>query len=414
LTVLVLLPLLVILVSLYYKRHMLEAGVLGALTAMLIGWIALPQAANIVQKAVPGMLGALVPIMYSATAMAVGKAGGFGSLLKLVRRAIGERLALVAGAIVLIQAVATYAAGLGAGNTMVTGPLALAAVGAAPTVIAGMAIATAASFTTSPSSSESVVIAKTLGTTPVQYADTMLPFTLLFWALGIGLAVWGVARRGGILTNGADTKENETETSAQLWRTAAPTIYFVLVVVAGKYLNAAVGWPLFTPVFNVISTLGLLGALNLPRLKDLGEDLINGSSFILTKLFAIGLFLGFINILGEIGTFKYIAELTKSAPPGAVVAAAALAGFLVAIPAGAYSVGVISLILPALANIGLSAPQMGLIAMAVGMGTQVSLVQINVAALSQTFNMGIAEIVKNNMRFVPAAFLVICILAFVI
>ena len=153
--------------------------------------------------------------------------------------------------------------------------------------------------------------------------------------------------------------------------------------------------------------MALVVALNPKRLKTLGEDVINGSSFILTRLFAIGLFLGFVNILGEIGTFQYIANIASKAPAAIVTVAAAIAGFLVAIPSGAYSVGVISLVVPAMAETGLTTVQIGLVCLAIGFGTQVSLVQINVAALAQTFRMEIDAVVKNNLRYVPAALLIV-------
>jgi hypothetical protein len=239
----------------------------------------------------------------------------------------------------------------------------------------------------------------------------MRPYAILFWVLGIALAVWGVYRRGRIMLN-EDSKDEGggTETAWELWRAAIPTLYFVVVVVSGKYLNNAVGWHLFTPIFNMTTTLALTAALNISRLKTLGEDLIEGSSFILTRLFAIGLFLGMVNVIGEIGAFKYIAQIASQAPSALVVVAAALAGFLVAIPAGAYSVGVISLVVPAMAAAGLGALQIGLVCIAIGLGTQVSLVQINVAALAQTFKLDIPVVVKNNFRYVPGALLVVLLL----
>ena len=100
---------------------------------------------------IPGMTGIITPVIYSAVALVLAKLGGFEALLGLSRRVFGRKQYLIAAAIVLTQALTTYAAGLGAGNTMVTGPLALAIVGAVPQLIAGMAIVTAASFMTSPS-----------------------------------------------------------------------------------------------------------------------------------------------------------------------------------------------------------------------------------------------------------------------
>ena len=79
----------------------------------------------------------------------VSKAGSIESLVELARRSLKGKISILAGIIVLIQGFATYMAGMGAGNTMVTAPLAAAAVGAIPEVIVAMAIVSAVGFTTS-------------------------------------------------------------------------------------------------------------------------------------------------------------------------------------------------------------------------------------------------------------------------
>lgn len=393
----VLLPLLVIIAVLVMRKHMIVAGISGAIVAMIIGHMGLASATKIIMDAIPGMMSMTTPIMYSATALAVAKTGGFDALLRLSRKITGNRVYLVAAAIVLIQALATYAAGLGAGNTMVTGPLAFAAVGAVPELIAGMAIATAVSFETSPASAESATISKIAKMDVGTYVNQMFPFTILFWIIGITLAAYGVWRRGRILNE----ENNEPMSMGQIVRTALPPLYFIIVVVAGKYLNMLFGgYHVFTAPFNMISTLVLATILTKSSMDKMAENLIQGSSFILTRLFAIGVFLGFINILSEIGTFKYIAQIAASAPSFIFVSTAILAGFIVAVPAGAYSVGVISLVVPVLAAVGLTPLQMGLVALAIGMGTQMSPVQINVAALSQTFEMEIESVVRNNAPYV--------------
>lgn len=410
LTPLVLLPLVLVIAVLALRRHMLEAGIAGALVAMLLGRIGIPQAVDIVMRAIPGMLGTLTPIFYSSAAIVVAKNGGFENLLKLLRRFIGERMPIVAGVVVLIQALATYAAGLGAGNAMITAPLALAAVGAVPEMIAAMAVATAASFVTSPASAESTLASRLAGLPVSDYSNMMRPFTYLFWALAVILAAWGVWRRGGV--SRAAPAEVLKEPLGKLLRLTLPTIYLIAAVVAGPALNRLVGWHLFSPVINVLVTL-LLVAICVPKSAEkLAEGLIDGSSFILTRLFAVGLFLGFINIFELMGTFRYIASLAGLAPGTLLLAASALAGFLVALPAGAYSVGVIALVVPAMAQSGLGPAQIGLVCIAIGLGAQLSLVQINVVALAHGFKLEIPDVVKHNLRWVPLAFLVVLALSF--
>lgn len=415
-TVLVLLPLAVIVGLLIARRHMLVAGALGGITAMIVGGIGLGDASQLVVDGIADLLGVIVPILYAAAAAMVAKGGATQAVVTLAQRGLGTRISLLAGLMVLIQALATYTAGLGAGNTMVTAPLVAAAVGAVPHVVAGMAIATAASFTTSPASTETVVTAEFAGVELIEHANAMLPFTILFWAVGIGMAIWGVARHGALIQgrDGAATSEIADLPTARLWLRALPGVALLLLVVAGSRINDAIGVPLFTPVATVVIVVVLTYLCSPLSLNDTAETLVDGAQFILVTLFGVGIFLGFINILGEIGTFERIAQTAEFAPQAVVVPVAAIIAFLVAIPAGAFTAGVLTLVLPTLSTVGISSIGLGLVAIAAGLGTQISPVQINVAALSYGFGREIMDIVKGNFRFVLSALALLLVLSIVL
>ncbi len=93
----------------------------------------------------------------------IARSGSFKALVELLNRKLKGKLPWLAAAIVLVQALATYMAGMGAGNTMVIAPLMFAAVGFIPEVVAAMAIATAIGFTTSPASTETGLAATAAG-----------------------------------------------------------------------------------------------------------------------------------------------------------------------------------------------------------------------------------------------------------
>ncbi|HCL6756154.1 hypothetical protein VC585_25200 [Citrobacter freundii] len=388
---------------------MILAGLVGGLTAMLVGGIGFSQASKIVMTSIPGMTGIITPVIYSAVALVLAKLGGFEALLGLSRRVFGRKQYLIAAAIVLTQALATYAAGLGAGNTMVTGPLALAIVGAVPQLIAGMAIVTAASFMTSPSGADAAAISKIANIEIATYSDTMFPITVCLWTLGMTIAAFGVWKSGSVLQD-EDTMSDVT-LKEQLIK-VMPPVYFLVVVVAGKNLNELFDYSLFSPIFNMFSTLMLGFAVTRQSPGKLAEELVQNSSFLLTKLFAIGIFLGFINILAEIGTFTYIAEFIKSSPAFVTVPVAVFIAFCISIPAGGYSVGVSTLVMPIMVESGLSITQIGLAALAVGVGTQMSPVQINVASLSQSFKLDIQRIVKINAPYMAGVAAILCIMGF--
>ncbi len=408
-----LIPLVPIIGLLILRKHMLIAGAVGGVTAMVLGGIGVEAGTGLVLGGINQMLGSTVPILYAATAALVARAGATSAIVSLAERWLGTRISLLAGFMVLVQALATYTAGLGAGNTMVTAPLVFAAVGANRQVIAGMAIATAASFTTSQASTETVVTAEFANVDLVEHANSMLPFTLLFWAVGIGLAIYGVAKHGSLLV-GPQEKGNEIgeqPATGLLWKLAIPGIALLVMVVSSGRFNDLVGTTIFTPITIVVFTALLTYFLTPLDWNETAEGLVEGSRFILVTLFSVGIFLGFINILGEIGTFELIASWAELAPESMVVPVAILIAFIVAIPAGAFTAGVLTLVLPTLSVLGMPSEALGLVAIAAGLGTQVSPVQINVAALAGGFDQSVMQIVRGNIKFVGGAMVLLLLIS---
>lgn len=412
-TLLLLLPLIVVMVLLLLRQHMLVAGAVGGIVAILIGGLSLGDAGTIFTKGTASMLGITTPILYAAAAMMVGKAGSIKAAVTLARRSLGKQVGLLAAFMVLIQAAASYMAGMGAGNTMVTAPLVAAAVGAIPPVVAGMAIATAASFTTSPASTETIITAEFAKVDVAAHAGNMMPYTILFWVIGMALAYWGV-RKYGSLTMGEESAEDEFAgvSAGTLWVRAIPFIVLLTLVILGSKLNGLLGLALFTPGSIILFTTVLTWLCCKMSLTEATESMVNGGQFILVTLFSVGMFLGFINMMGEIGTFEAIAGLAGTAPASIIAPVAAIVAFVVAIPSGAMTAGVLALIMPTIAAIGVAPAAMGLVAIATGLGTQISPVQINVAALGQGFKKDIMEIVRMNMPYVLATLGLIVVLCF--
>lgn len=411
-----LIPIVIILfVLIFWKKHMMAAGLIAGAVAMLIGKISLHDGAALVTGGINTMFSYTSPILYAAAAVMVSKGGGFWAIISLAKKVLKDKIGLFAGFLVLVQALATYMAGMGAGNTMVIAPLVAAAVGAIPEVVAGMALATAACFTTSPASTETVLAAEAAGIDVGIHAANMLPFTLLFVILGAALAVYGVYKRG-IMIEGEKGEEQASEmSSGKLWVQAAPALALLVMVIAGSKINKLIGVTIFMPVVNVILTAVLVAVLSPLTVNETCEALGDGSRYILTTLFSVGIFLGFINIIAELGTFEQLAGLVGNAPSAVIVPCAVIMSFLIAIPSGAMCAGVLALILPTLSLLGMPSAAMGFVAIAAGIGTQISPVQVNLAALSDGFHVEVMTIVKNNMKYmlIALAVLVVCSFIFV-
>lgn len=409
-----LIPIVVILlVLILWKKHMMVAGLVASVVAILIGRINLHDGAALITGGINTMFSYTSPILYAAAAVMVSKGGGFQAIISLAKKVLKDKIGLFAGFLVLVQALATYMAGMGAGNTMVIAPLVAVAVGAIPEVIAGMALATAVCFTTSPASTETVLAAEAAGIDVGVHASNMLPFTLLFVVLGAALAVYGVHKRGVMTVGEKREAEGEAEvevSSGKLWVQAVPALALLIMVIAGSKINRLFGINIFMPVTNVIITAILVAILSPLTINETCEALGDGSRYILTTLFSVGIFLGFINIIAELGTFEQLAALVGNAPSAVIVPCAVIMSFLIAIPSGAMCAGVLALILPTLSLLGMPSSAMGFVAIAAGIGTQVSPVQVNLAALSDGFKVEVMTIVKNNMKYMAIALglLVIC------
>ncbi len=407
----VIIPLILIIVLLVKNVDMLIAGLAGGVLAMILGGITLAQANSLFLAAIPSMLSMTVPIVNSAIATAVFKSGGYTAALTLVRRGIKGRTELMAAFIVILQAAATYMSGIGGGSAMVIAPLAFAAVGAIPELIAAMSIATAVCFTTSPASLESGVVSQLSGIEISHYVAEMRLFTLLFVLIAVGIAVYGALRRKAVFT-GEESEELRSMSNGQLLKNTLPAIFLLFAVIVGPLINGKVGMPILGPLAYTVITVALIAICTKFTPNQSCAALVDGSTYILTRLFSVGIFLGFINVIGETGAFTSIVNVAKLAPPVLLVPAMVLAGFLVGFPAGAYVGSVLALVLPIGVQLGFTPVELGFVTIGVGFGSQISYVNITMQALASGFQKPIGDIVKGNLRWVSAAAVLLLIISF--
>lgn len=409
--ILSLIPLVVILLLLFLRVNMLFAGLAGGVIAMIMLGIGLQEANAELMEAVPTMMTITVPIINSAVAMAVFDSGGYSAALELVKRVTKGKVEYVSAFIVILLAAATYMSGVGGGSAMVIAPLAFAAVGVVPELIAGMSLAAAAGFTTSPASLETSVVSE-LGSIPVQeYVSTMRPYWLFFTVLAVLLAFIGTKRRNLGFKDDASAEYAEMGVG-ELFKFTIPAIFLLFAVIFGPLVNDLIGFSLFNPFVYMIVTLILIFIFTKFNLNETGDALIEGSSYILTRLFQVGIFLTFINIVAQTGVFALIANTATNVPNVIMVPSAVIAGILIGIPAGAYVGSILVLILPVVIALNFSPLAIGLVTMGVGMGSQMSFVNITMQALSSGFKIPIYDIVKGNIRWIGLASVVLLIVAF--
>lgn len=403
-------PLVLVLVLLFLKVDMVLAGIIAAVLAMLIGGLAFTELNKQVMAAIPSMLSNTVPIVNSAVAMAVFKAGSYTASLELVNRAVKGKLEYVAGFLVILVGAATYMSGIGGGTLMVVAPMAFVAVGAVPSLIAAMSIAAAVGFATSPASLESSVVANLGGYDVALHVATMRPYWLLFTAIAIVIAFIGVKRANIDAKAKSDARYAEMS-SGTLARYTIPAIFLLSAVIFGPFINKAIGFALITPVVYMVVTLLLVFVCTDTDINKSFGAIVDGSSYILTRLFQVGIFLGFINVIALTGTFGVIAGVARLVPEFIVVSVAVLTGVLIGIPAGAYVGSILGLVLPVGIALGFSPLALGFVTMGVAFGSQMSFVNIGMQAQSSGFQIPILQVVKGNLKYLWGVAIVLMVIA---
>lgn len=378
------------------KVDMIIAGLIGGVLAMLIGGSGLEEANKQMLEAIPMMLGITVPIINSAVAMAVFKAGSYSAALTLAKRGTKGKVEYVSAFIVILLAAATYMSGIGGGSAMVIAPLAFAAV----------------SFTTSPASLESSIVSKLGDISVGSYVSTMRPYWLFFVALAIVLAFWGTKHRNVGFKESADD-EFDKKSNGELFKITLPAIFLLFAVIFGPIVNDLIGFAFFTPLVYMILTLVLIFLCTDFSMNKSVEAMVDGSTYILTRLFQVGIFLAFINVIAETGTFAVIAGVAENAPAFIVVPVAILTGILIGIPAGAYVGSVLTLVLPVAVSLNFPPLALGFVAMGVGLGSQMSFVNITMQALSSGFQIPILDVVKGNVKWLSIASVLLLVIGLI-
>src|SRR5690606_30674636 len=148
------------------------------------------------------------------------------------------------------------------------------------------------------------------------------------------------------------------------WRRALPFFVLLAIILVGPLLNRLIGRPIFSPALTPLWVLAVAAVALKLSPNRIGEMFIDGGLTILRYLFLVGLFLGFINLLAEIGTFETIAGFVGLAPIRLVTIVALIAAFLIAIPSAAYTVAIDALVIPVLAAVGVPVWAFGFVGIA--------------------------------------------------
>jgi len=410
------------------RAHVIVAGFVGGILAIIIGGLNISEATALFTEGLTRLFGIASVLLFASTATVLARAGAFKSTLSILNQLLKGKVQWITTAMVFLQGLVVYGAGHGAANTLVIAPLIFAGIGFNPLAVVGLSLVSGASWATSPASAESGVISKAMGWSVQEYASFMIPFTATIWVIGAVLAFIGVTRaiKKGTLQPGvspADAKVEGEEAihskqeylgspDAKDWKRALPFFVLLACMVFGPLINRGLGVPIFTNFTIPFLVLLLAAALVKIPLNTLAAEFVLGSRTILMYLFVVGVFLGFVNMMGAIGTFEVIASLPGGLSGGIVGVAAIIIAFIIAVPSATYTAAIDALILPIMAAAGVPVVLFGFVGVAVAQGAMMCPVQVNVAATAHGFRTTVMKIVKNNAPYMPIACLVTIVMAY--
>lgn len=407
---LAILPLIAVFLLLVLRQHMLVAGTVGGLLAMLIGKISPAAATPIFLDAIHNSVGAEVSIIYSALGGMLYHSGSFQSGIDLARRHIDQRHHVPAVVVlVLLHGCLTYMIGLGVVSTYLIAPIIFSLVGCVPHVVAALSIVAAVGFCTSPASPETLITAQIADRNVIEHAASMLRYTFLFYGLAAVLAAYGVWKQGSTakIENEEAAAPDTTTPYLVLLVRSLPSIIFLALLMLANPINKLIGSNVVSP----LTILALIAILTILCTKfsanEMSVSLVDNSRFVLMVLFAVGIFLGFLNIVSELGAFRELVSLAGYFPRRICLPVAMIIAFLIAIPAGAFCTAILLLVLPTLAGLGLWSESLGLVAIAAALGAHISPVQVNVGAFRDCFHKDQATIIRANVKFMLAALVVL-------
>jgi hypothetical protein len=395
---------------------------------MIVGGLSIGESTALFVEGVSRLYNIQSVLLFASTATFLARTGSVSSMLAILKKWLKGNVQWIGAAMVFLQGLIVYGAGHGAANTLVIAPLIFAAVGFNPLTVVGLSLVSGASWATSPASAESGVISDAMGIGVQEYASFMLPFTAIIWVLGALLAFIGISRamknetlepgvppaivEGEEIPEAAEMEEQPLGSpDTKDWQRALPFFFLLLSMIFGPLINRRLGVAIFTNLTIPFVTILLAAALSRIPLNTMGAEFVKGSRAILVYLFAVGVFLGFVNLMGEIGTFDVLAALPGNLSGNLVGIAALVIAFLIAIPSASYTAAIDALILPVMAAAGVPVFLFGFVGIIVAQGAMMSPVQVNVSATAHGFRASVMKIVRNNAPYMPLAALLTIIMS---
>jgi heme/copper-type cytochrome/quinol oxidase subunit 2 len=390
------------------RAHPVLAGFIAAFLAWIFtgGKLSLQDMGSAFYTGVNGIMFSSVMI-FAATALYLSEIGSVKAFVDLVRKALGVRYGwIVPGVLVFLLGVVVYLAGHGAANILAIGPMIYSITGWIPEIVVAIGVAACSSWTTSPASAETGMTAKLANISPEQYYLLMRPFTVIMWLVATALALYGSYKRRDKLDLRISPEIEKTSYSELLKKSLPFLTFIILVFLAPVFKLHSVIVPLITLLVAFLQTR-----------KDINTNIqrwVEANRPLLTYLFYAGTFLGFINVIDLIGTFKTIAGVVAHVPPQVITVTAIIIGYIVGTVAGAYTAMTMALIHPILLGAGIPWQALGFVNYGIGLGAITCPAQVSVSALGIVFKTDIPGIVRNNGRYTPFLLIIPIIMSLIV
>jgi len=411
LALLTIVPVVVVLVLLVMKFDMVIAGFVGGALAMVISGVNFETASMQMMEAMPAIFMDTRLIIDAALAGVILRTGGYGASIALMHKITKIKPAYIGIISIAWLAVCIFFSGNGAGSAFIIAPLAFIATGLSPLLATIFSFIIAVCIILSPFSVESGIIANAGGFEFGHIVFIMIGAFLI--ALFVGISV-GIYRLKRTKINALPKKEYgqlDKLSKRELFKLVVPLKFLVLCILFGPLINTFLGLSIMTPIVYLSGTLILIYLCTSLSANEVVAILIEAASHILGRLFQVALFFGFINIIASTGTFRMLANTVSLVSPSLMIPLAVLVSVLLAIPTGVHTTFVLGTMLPFVANLGFGPIDIWLVSLGATIGTQLSVANMGLQALSFGFDQSLMQIIKRNRLWVGIMTVMLVVIA---
>jgi len=412
-TISTVLPLIVVFILLCFRVEMLIAGSIGLILTLVIGGVGFNQANEAIMGVMPTMFNSIPLIIDAALVYILMQIGSYSAIVVLLQRVIKITPYYIIMLAVAVVGFMTFFSGNPTGSILLISPVIVIMCGFLPDIIVALSAVATVSVLLSPQSVERAMITSVTNY-PVFVNSSVMFITFLFVIVLVVAFLYVRLLR---------VEKNEVKMKVdvrfaempvfELLRYVGPFVFLICSVHLESFINNLIGITFITPISYMIGTLFFICLCNRLYVNDVVQMFLVGSGHLLSRLFQVAFFFACMNLIGDVGGFRFMTAMFEVMPTRFMLFAAICMSIIIALPGAVYVSFVLELMLPFVVHLGFSPLEILLVSMGAMLGSQLCVANMTLQVLSIQFEQSVFEIIKANKVFVTIGIVILSFVAII-